>query len=97
MIAGGFSWSPDVPVAGSPPATALAALSAEPGGATVAVIAGRSGLGVATARLALIAHEKAGAATRVKGPSRPNIPDRRKPTGAPAALPDQAAKGRRGD
>ena len=48
----------------------LAALSAEPGGATVAVIAARAGINTAAARQALLAHEKNGTATRVKG-SRP--------------------------
>ena len=58
----------------------LAALSAEPG-ATVAVIAARAGINTAAARQALLAHEKNGTATRVKG-SRPGIAD----TWTPAAL-----------
>ena len=58
----------------------LAALSDEPGGATVAVIAARAGINTA-ARQALLAHEKNGTATRVKG-SRPGIAD----TWTPAAL-----------
>ena len=67
--------APVTPAAGDSPAAAvLAALSAEPGGATVAVIAGHAGISVAAARQALIAHEKAGTATRVKG-SRPGIAD----------------------
>jgi hypothetical protein len=39
-------------------------LSAEPGGAAVTVIAGRAGISTAAARQALLAHEKAGTATR---------------------------------
>ena len=63
------------PAAGDSPAAAvLAALSAEPGGAAVAVIAGHAGISVAAARQALIAHDKAGTAMRVKG-GRPGIPD----------------------
>jgi hypothetical protein len=73
--------APVAPAAGDSPAAAvLAALSAEPAGATVAVIAGHAGISTAAARQALIAHEKAGAATRVKG-SRPGIAD----TWTPAA------------
>jgi hypothetical protein len=45
----------------------LAALSAEPGGATVAVIAARTGISMPAARRALLAHEKNGTATRIKG------------------------------
>jgi hypothetical protein len=82
--------APVAPAAGGSPAAAvLAALSAEPGGATVAVIAGHAGINVAAARQALIAHEKAGTATRVKG-SRPGIADTWKPAAAPAALGDEA-------
>jgi hypothetical protein len=66
----------------------LAALSAESGGATVAVIAGHAGISAAAARQALLAQEKAGAATRVKG-SRPGLPDTWKPAAEPA-LPAQA-------
>ena len=73
---------PVAPVAGDGQAVAvLAALSAEPGGATVAVIAARAGINTAAARQALLAHEKNGTATRVKG-SRPGIAD----TWTPAAL-----------
>jgi hypothetical protein len=53
---------------------ALAALSAEPGGATVAVIAARTGISMSAARQALLAHEKNGTAARIKG-SRPGIAD----------------------
>jgi hypothetical protein len=42
----------------------LAALSAEPGGATVAVIAARTGISMPAARQALLAHEKNGTAPR---------------------------------
>ena len=60
--------APVAPAAGDSPAAAvLAALSAEPAGAAVAVIAGHAGISVAAARQALLAHEKAGTATRVKG------------------------------
>jgi hypothetical protein len=67
----------------SPAAAVLAALSAEPAGVAVAVIAGHAGISTAAARQALIAHEKAGTATRVKG-SRPGIADTWKPA-APEA------------
>jgi hypothetical protein len=71
--------------AGDSPATAvLAALSAEPGGAAVAVIAGHAGISVAAARQALTAHEKAGTATRVKG-GRPGLPDTWKAAAGPAS------------
>ena len=74
--------APIAPVAGGGQAVAvLAASSAEPGGATVAVIAARAGINTAAARQALLAHEKNGTATRVKG-SRPGIAD----TWTPAAL-----------
>jgi hypothetical protein len=59
---------------------ALAALSAEPGGATVAVIAARTGISMPAARQVLLAHEKNGTATRIKG-RRPGIAD----TWTPAA------------
>src|SRR5271165_5239987 len=72
----------------SPEAAVLAALSADPAGATVAVIAARAGISTAAARQALIAHEKEGTATRVKG-SRPGIADAWKPD-APAAPPAEA-------
>ena len=81
--------APVAPAAGDSPAAAvLAALSAEPGGATVAVIAGHAGISVAAARQALLAHEKNGTATRIKG-SRPGIADTWTPAaaGQPAAEP----------
>jgi hypothetical protein len=59
---------------------ALAALSVESGGATVAVIAARTGISMPAARQAMLAHEKNGTATRIKG-SRPGIAD----TWTPAA------------
>jgi hypothetical protein len=69
------------PAAGDSPAVAaLAALSAEPGGATVAIIAACTGVSMPAARQALLAHEKNGTATRIKG-SRPGIAD----TWTPAA------------
>jgi hypothetical protein len=68
----------------SPAAAVLAALSAEPAGATVAVIAARAGISTAAARLALLAHEKNGTATRIKG-SRPGIADTWTPAAAPEA------------
>jgi hypothetical protein len=71
-------------VGGSPAAAVLAALSAEPAGAAVAVIAARAGISTAAARQALLAHEKNGTATRVKG-SRPGIADTWKPATAPEA------------
>ena len=75
---------PVAPAAGDGPAAAvLAALSAEPGGTAVAVIAGHAGISVAAARQALIAHEKAGTATRVKG-GRPGSPDTWKTAAGPA-------------
>ena len=52
------------------------------------MIVGRAGISTAAARQALIAHEKAGTATRVKG-SRPGIADTWKPA-APAAPGDEA-------
>jgi hypothetical protein len=73
--------APLAPAAGdSPTVAALAALSAEPGGVTVAVIAARTGISMPAARQALLAHEKNGTATRIKG-SRPGIAD----TWTPAA------------
>jgi hypothetical protein len=81
--------APVAPAAGDSPAAAvLAALSAEPGGATVAVIARHAGVSVASARQALIAHEKNGTATRIKG-SRPGIADTWMPA-APEAPGDEA-------
>jgi len=76
--------APVAPAAGGSPAAAvLAALSAHPAGAAVAVIAAHAGISTAAARQALIAHEKAGAATRTKG-GRPGIPDTWKPAATPA-------------
>ena len=81
--------APVAPAAGDGPAVAvLAALSAEPGGATVAVIAARAGISTAAARQALLAHEKNGTATRVMG-SRPGIADAWTPA-APEAPRDEA-------
>jgi hypothetical protein len=70
--------------ADSPAAAVLAVLSAEPAGAAVAVIAGRADISTAAARQALLAHEKNGTATRVKG-SRPGIPDTWTSAAAPEA------------
>jgi hypothetical protein len=61
------------PAPGSPAAAVHAALSANPG-STVAVIAGAAGTGKPAARAALLAMEKDGTATRVKG-TKPGIPD----------------------
>jgi hypothetical protein len=58
---------------GSPVAAVHAALAASPG-ATTAVIAGTAAIGKAAARDALLAMEKAGTATRVRG-GKPGIPD----------------------
>jgi hypothetical protein len=81
--------APVAPVAGDSPAAAvLAALSAGPAGAAVTVIAARAGLSVPAARQALLACEKNGTATRVKG-SRPGIADTWTPA-APAAPADEA-------
>jgi hypothetical protein len=67
--------APLAPAAGDSPAVAaLATLSAEPGGAAVAVIAARTGTSMPAARQALLAHEKNGTATRIKD-SRPGIAD----------------------
>jgi len=60
-------------------------LSVDPAGAAVAVIATRAGISVPATRQALLAHEKKGTATRVKG-SRPGIADTWQPA-APAAPP----------
>jgi len=89
--------APIAPVAGDGPAVAvLAVLSDEPGGATVAVIAARAGINTAAARQALLAHEKNGTATRVKG-SRPGIADTWTPAAPPrrrvAAPPGRRAAG----
>jgi hypothetical protein len=76
--------APVAPAAGDSPAAAvLAALSAEPAGATVAVIADRAGISTAAARQALLAYEKNGTAARVKG-SRPGIADTWTPASPPA-------------
>jgi hypothetical protein len=77
--------APVAPAAGGSPAAAvLAALSAEPGGAPVAVIAGHAGISTAAARKILLAQEKAGTATRVKG-GRPGLADSWRPATATAA------------
>jgi hypothetical protein len=84
--------APVAPAAGDSPAAAvLAALSGDPAGATVAVIADRAGISTAAARQALLAHEKNGTATRVKG-SRPGIADTWKPA-APTEAPPAEAPG----
>jgi hypothetical protein len=80
------------PAGSSPAAAVLAALSAESGGATVAVIAGHAGISAAAARQALLAQEKAGAATRVKG-SRPGLPDTWKPAAEPAPAAEASDAG----
>ena len=61
------------PAADSPAAAVHAALAASPGSA-VAVIADAAGTGKPAARAALLAMEKDGTATRVKG-TKPGIPD----------------------
>ena len=81
--------APVAPAGDSPAAAVLAALSAEPAGAAVAVIAARAGISVPAARQALLAHEKNGTATRVKG-SRPGIADTWQPAAAPATPADEA-------
>jgi len=82
--------APTAPAAGDSPAAAvLAALSADPAGATVAVIAARAGISVPAVRQALLACEKNGTATRVKG-SRPGIADTWQPAPAPEAPPAEA-------
>ena len=53
------------------------------------MIAARAGISTAAARQALLAHEKAGTATRVKG-SRPGIADTWTPAPAPEAPADEA-------
>jgi hypothetical protein len=73
--------------ADSQAAAVLAALSAEPAGAVGAVIAVRAGISAA-ARQALLAHEKNGTATRIKG-GRPGIAD----IWTPAAQPAPASAG----
>lgn len=64
-----------------------------PAGVTVAVIAGHAGTSTAATRQALIAHEKNGTATQVKG-SRPGIPDTWTPAVAPEAPRDEARPAR---
>jgi hypothetical protein len=61
------------PAADSPAAAVHAALAANPGSA-VAAVADAAGTGKPAARAALLAMEKAGTATRVKG-TKPGIPD----------------------
>jgi hypothetical protein len=81
--------APVTPPGGDSPAAAvLAALSADPAGATVVGIAAHAGISSAAARQALLACEKNGTATRSKG-SRRGVPDTWTPT-APAAPGDQA-------
>ena len=87
--------------AGSPAAAVHAALAANPGSA-VAVIADAAGTGKPAARAALLAMEKAGTATRVKG-AKPGIPDtwtlaEPAPDGAgPAAGPQAGQAGQPGE
>jgi hypothetical protein len=81
------------PAGDSPAAAVLAALTAEPGGATVTAIAAQAQITVAAARQALAAHEKAGTATRIKG-RRPGIPDTWKTAEAgPGPDPEPGAAG----
>jgi hypothetical protein len=80
--------APVAPAAGDSPAAAvLAALSAGPAGAAVAVIAARAQVSVPAARQALLACEKKGTATRVKG-SRPGIADTWQPAAETPGLAD---------
>ena len=79
------------PAGDSPAAAVLAALSANPGGATVAVIAGHAQISAAAVRQALIAHEKTGTTARVKG-GRPGLPDTWKPAGEAGPGPDPASE-----
>ena len=89
--AAGPAPAPVAPAAGGSPAAAvLAALSAHPAGAAVAVIAAQAAISVPAARQALTAHEKAGAATRIKG-GRPGIPDTWTPAAPPAEAPPAPA------
>jgi hypothetical protein len=62
------------PAPDSPAGAACAALTANPGGATTAVIADAMGIGRAAARDALTALETAGTVTRIRG-GKPGIPD----------------------
>ena len=61
------------PPGGSPAAAVLAALTADPGGAAVAGIAGHAQISVAAARKALLAHEKPAPppGSRAPGPASP--------------------------
>ena len=84
------------PAAGSPAAAVHAALAANPGSA-VAVIADAAGTGKPAARAALLAMEKDGTATRVKG-TKPGIPDtwtlaEPAPAAGPAAGPQAEQPG----
>ena len=89
------------PAADSPAAAVHAALAANPGSA-VAVIADAAGTGKPAARAALLAMEKAGTATRVKG-AKPGIPDtwtlaEPAPDGtSPAADPEAELAGQPGE
>ena len=89
------------PAAGSPAAAVHAALAANPG-TTVAVIADAAGTGKPTARAALLAMEKDGTATRVKG-TKPGIPDTwtlaepAPATAGPAAGPEAEQPGQPGE
>jgi hypothetical protein len=62
------------PALDSPAAAIHAALTAHPGGATTAIIAGAAGMGRPAARDALTAMETAGTVTRTKG-GKPGVPD----------------------
>ena len=89
------------PAAVSPAAAVHAALAANPGSA-VAVIADAAGTGKPAARDALLAMEKGGTATRVKG-GKPGIPDTWTLAGpapdgtSPAAAPEAGQAGQPGD
>jgi hypothetical protein len=69
------------PAADSPATAVHAALAANPGSA-VAAIADAAGTGKPAARAALLAMEKTGTATRVKG-TKPGIPDVERRPGFP--------------
>ena len=89
------------PAADSPAAAVHAALAASPGSA-VAVIADAAGTGKPAARAALLAMEKDGTATRIKG-TKPGIPDtwtlaEPAPDGtSPAADPEAELAGQPGE
>jgi hypothetical protein len=89
------------PAADSPAAAVSAALAANPGSA-VTVIAGAAGTGKPAARVALLAMEAGGTATRVKG-AKPGIPDtwtlaEPAPGGtSPAAAPEAEQAGQPGE